>query len=63
MIGRSDRIGAFPTTTPFSPDDVGATVYHVLGINPHIEVRDRQNRPVTLNRGEVMHALFSGRPA
>lgn len=58
VIGRSDRIGAFPTTPPFSPDDVGATVYHVLGVNPHIEVRDRQNRPVTLNRGEVMRGLF-----
>jgi uncharacterized protein (DUF1501 family) len=61
MIGRSDRIGAFPATTPFSPNDVGATVYHMLGINPHIEVRDRQNRPVTLNRGEVMHNLFGER--
>jgi len=61
VIGRSDRIGAFPATTPFSPNDVGATVYHMLGIDPHIEVRDRQNRPVTLNRGEVMTSLFSGR--
>jgi len=24
-------------------------------------VRDRQNRPVTLNRGEVMQALWTGR--
>lgn len=59
VIGRSDRIGAFPLTPPFSPDDVGATVYHLLGLNPHVEVRDRQNRPVTLNRGEVMRCLFS----
>ncbi len=61
VIGRSDRIGAFPATNPYSPDDVGATVYHVLGVNPHVEVRDRQNRPVTLNRGEVMQALWTGR--
>src|SRR5262249_43265885 len=33
VIGRSDRIGAYPATTPYSPDDVGATVYHVLGID------------------------------
>jgi uncharacterized protein (DUF1501 family) len=57
-IGRSDRIGAYPATTPYSPDDVGATVYHVLGVNPSVEVRDRQNRPTQLNRGEVMRALF-----
>ena len=63
VIGRSDRIGAYPATTPFAPDDVGATVYHMLGVNPAAEVRDRQDRPVQLNRGKVIAALFSGRPA
>jgi uncharacterized protein (DUF1501 family) len=60
VIGRSDAIGAYPATPPYSPDDVGATVYHVLGIDPAIHVRDRQSRPVQLNRGEVMQALFTG---
>jgi Protein of unknown function (DUF1501) len=60
VIGKSDKIGAYPTTTPFSPDDIGATVYHVLGIDPSVDVRDRQDRPVRLNRGEVMHSLFTG---
>jgi uncharacterized protein (DUF1501 family) len=61
VLGRSDRIGAFPATAPYSPDDVGATVYHTLGVDPASEVRDRQSRPVQLNRGEVMQALFTGR--
>jgi hypothetical protein len=60
VIGKSDKIGAYPVTTPYSPDDVGATVYHVLGIDPASEVRDRQDRPVQLNRGNVMHCLFTG---
>jgi hypothetical protein len=60
VIGKSDKMGAFPATNPFSPDDVGATVYHVLGIDPQIEVRDRLNRPVQLNKGEVMQCLFTG---
>ena len=60
MIGRSDAIGAYPATPPYSPDDIGATVYHTLGIDPAVEVRDRLNRPVHLNRGEVMQALFTG---
>ncbi len=60
VIGRSDPIGAYPATPPYSPDDVGATVYHVLGVDPATEVRDRQSRPVTLNRGDVMQALFTG---
>jgi hypothetical protein len=59
VIGKSDKIGAYPVTKPYTPDDIGATVYHVLGVDPASEVRDRQNRPVQLNRGEVMQCLFS----
>jgi uncharacterized protein (DUF1501 family) len=59
VIGKSDRIGAYPVTTPYSPDDVGATVYHVLGIDPAVEIVDRLNRPVQLNRGEVIRPLFA----
>jgi len=60
VIGKSDATAAYPTTTPYSPDDVGATVYHVLGIDPASEVRDRLGRPVQLNRGQVMRSLFTG---
>ena len=60
VIGSSDKIGAFPASTPYTPADVGATVYHVLGLNPSVEVHDRQQRPVQLNRGEVMQCLFKG---
>ncbi len=60
VIGKSDKIGAYPATAPYSPDDVGATAYHVLGVDPASEVRDRQDRPVQLNRGSVIQALFTG---
>ena len=60
VIGKSDKIGAYPATTPYSPDDVGATVYHVLGVDPASEVRDRQDRPTQLNRGSIMQSLFTG---
>jgi hypothetical protein len=63
VIGKSDRMGAYPATAPYAPDDVGATIYHVLGVNPAVEVRDRLDRPVQLNRGEVMQVLFSGASA
>jgi hypothetical protein len=59
VIGKSDRIGAYPITPPYSPDDLGATVYQVLGIDPEAEVRDRTGRPVHLNRGRVMEALYT----
>jgi len=60
VIGKSDKHAAYPSTTPYSPDDIGATIYSVLGIDPHADVRDRLNRPVQLNRGQVIQALFDG---
>ncbi len=60
VIGKSDAAAAYPTTAPFRPDDLGATVYHLLGVDPHTEVVDRLGRPVQLNRGKVMGELFTG---
>jgi Protein of unknown function (DUF1501) len=60
VIGASDKTGAYPKTPPIAPDDVAATVYRVLGVDPASEVIDRQNRPVQLNRGSVIETLFSG---
>ena len=60
VIGKSDPIGAYPVTTAYSPNDVGATVYHLLGIPPEAEVRDRLGRPVQLNRGTPIGPLFTG---
>jgi len=59
VLGQSDKTGAFPITVPYSPDDMGATIYHALGIDPNLEIRDRQDRPVQLNRGKIMHDLFT----
>lgn len=60
LIGSSDSIGAYPITAPYSPNDVGATVYHILGVDPATGVRDRLGRPTQLNRGQVIQSLFTG---
>jgi uncharacterized protein (DUF1501 family) len=46
VVGRSDRQGGMPAETPFSPKDVLATVYHLMGIEPHTEIYDRIGRPL-----------------
>jgi uncharacterized protein (DUF1501 family) len=61
VIGKSDKNGGYPSTSPYSPDDIGATVYSTLGIDPHADVRDRLGRPVQLNRGQVIRDLFDGK--
>lgn len=60
VIGKSDKTGSDPITTPISLDDVGATIYSQLGVDHTAEVKDRTNRPVQLNRGSVMRSLFDG---
>jgi Protein of unknown function (DUF1501) len=58
VIGASDRVGAFPLTSSYTPYDVGATVYRALGVEPETEVRDALNRPMRLNAGQPMLPLF-----
>lgn len=60
VVGKSDKTGAYPTTTAYSPDDLGATVYRVLGVDHESELRDRLDRPAQLNRGQVIQPLFTG---
>jgi uncharacterized protein DUF1501 len=60
VIGASDATGAYPATQAYTPNDLGATVYHVLGIDPAVEFVDREGRPSRLNQGQVMRPLFSG---
>lgn len=60
VIGRSDEIGAYPDSAAFSPDDIGATIYSALGINPESIVHDRVGRPVHLNTGTVIESLYQG---
>ena len=59
-IGQSDATGSYPKTVPYSPDDLGATIYRTLGIDPASELHDRTKRPVQLNRGTPIEALATG---
>ncbi len=55
--GASDSIAAFPKDGMVRPEDIHATLFHFLGIDPHAEVRDPQNRPLNLTRGELIRAI------
>jgi uncharacterized protein (DUF1501 family) len=61
VIGKSDAVGARPITQAYRHSDVAATVYTALGIDPAIQFRDLQDRPLRLNSGRVIDALYSGR--
>jgi hypothetical protein len=59
LIGKSDRLGAYPLSRSFGPPDLAATIYNALGVDPATELRDRFNRPLRLCNGEVMTPLYT----
>lgn len=58
VFGCSDRIGAYPADHPVSPEDMLATMYHILGIRPEAEIHDREGRPQRICSGRAVTALF-----
>ena len=54
----SDRIGAYPATEPASPDDIAATMFWALGIDPATEVIDTLSRPLPIAAGKPITRLF-----
>jgi uncharacterized protein (DUF1501 family) len=45
VVGATDRIGAEVVGAPYTPQNVLATLYHVLGIDPEMTIPDHQGRP------------------
>ncbi len=60
VVGKTDAIAAVPVERPVSAKDVLATLYHVLGIDPHTTLTDRLNRPVPLvPYGDVVREMLA----
>jgi Protein of unknown function (DUF1501) len=60
LFGASDKNGAYPTANPVTPQDVAATIYHCLGIDPETRIPDRFGRPVEVGSGgKVIDAILT----
>ncbi len=57
--GASDRIAAYPTRDPVSPEDLIATVYETMGLPPETLIRDEVGRPQRISEGEVVAAALA----
>jgi hypothetical protein len=60
LVGSSDKQGAYPKTQPHTPADLAATVFSTLGIDPRLEFKDAQGRPLVLCDGDRITELFGG---
>ncbi|HSH94274.1 MAG TPA: DUF1501 domain-containing protein, partial [Roseimicrobium sp.] len=59
IYGASDKNGMYPAENPVRPDDLAATIYHLLGIDPHTEVRDVGNRPLVIANGKPVMGVIA----
>ncbi len=48
VVGATDRTASAPTEQPYTPQNVLATLYHVLGIDPGSTLPDHNGRPIYL---------------
>ncbi|MBM4003625.1 MAG: DUF1501 domain-containing protein [Planctomycetes bacterium] len=60
VIGASDQVGESPVDEPISPNDLARTIYTLLGIDPDLELRTGDGRPVPVNQGgKLVRSLCS----
>ncbi|MBX3438980.1 MAG: DUF1501 domain-containing protein, partial [Planctomycetaceae bacterium] len=59
MVGETDSQAAYPISDPYSPSDVLATMYHLMGIDSQHNFSDLNNRPIPiLPDGRPIQALL-----
>ncbi len=59
VVGRSDSKAAWPKDRPITPEDLLATMYHFLGIDPGIEYLSEARRPIkVLGSGKPIEELL-----
>ena len=54
LLGKSDPTGSRPVEAPCTPADIHATVFHALGIPPHFQVYDQEDRPLVMCEGSPL---------
>lgn len=59
LYGASDKEAAYPVDHPVKPEDLAATIYSALGIDPDLRLPDAQGRPTPLiEEGTPVEAIF-----
>jgi hypothetical protein len=59
VYGASDSSAAYPKDDPCSPDDIAATMFYCMGIDPTTELRNHVNQPIPASRGTPIMPLLA----
>lgn len=57
--GASDRTGSLPGRDPVRPENIAATMFHLLGIDSQTEILDKLNRPLPIAAGNPVLDLIA----
>lgn len=59
VVGATNRLGEYPSERPLRPGDLHHTIFHVLGLDPHVTFHDHAGRPIpAIDHGEVIRELL-----
>lgn len=58
VFGKSDSIAAAPEESPVTPADFSATIYHLLGLDPRMEIHDQLQRPFPISEGRILREVI-----
>ena len=59
VYGKSDKTASEPDENPVTPEDLAATVYYLLGIDPKAHIYDLQDRPLMISSGEPVYDVIA----
>ncbi|MBL8848904.1 MAG: DUF1501 domain-containing protein [Planctomycetaceae bacterium] len=59
VYGASDALAAQPAINPVTPEDIAATIYSIMGVDPSTRILDHLNRPHTLADGEPIAGIMT----
>ena len=59
IVGSTNRLGEVPQDRPITPSDIHHTMFHLLGVDPHINFLNHSGRPIpSLEPGAVIQELL-----
>lgn len=59
VVGSTNRLGEVPQDRPLRPGDIHHTIFHVLGVDPHVHFPNHSGRPIiAVDHGEVISELI-----
>jgi uncharacterized protein (DUF1501 family) len=58
VVGQSDAWGGEPVGDGYTPSDLAATIFHLLGVGPELEFQDGEGRPYRVYQGSPIRPLL-----